>query len=139
MSAAERFRGLFVTRDLLAEILDRRRDLVHDAAAGSGGLQGADLLGDGGLVAREVVGELNDLAADHEGDARDQDEGKGDGDEHRGDPGQPQSSEPVHQRRQGEAQEDGQGEGNEDVLAEIEPADRQDDAAGGQDGGSRGL
>ena len=132
-------RDFSLARDLLAEILDGGGDLLDDAAAGRGVLQGADLLGDGGLVGREVVGELNELAADHEGDACDQDEGEGDGNEYRSNPRQPEAPEPVDQRREREAQEDRQGEGDENIPAEVEASDRQDDAAGGQDGGIRGL
>ena len=61
--------GFSLAGDFLAEILDGGGDLFNDTAAGGGLLQGADLLGDGGLVGRKVVGELDDLAADHEADA----------------------------------------------------------------------
>ena len=102
---------LLLAGDLLAEILDGGGDPLDDAAAGRRLLQGADLLGDGGLVGREIVGELDELATDDEADACDQDEREGHGNEHRGDARQLEASEPVDQRRKCEAQEDGQAKG----------------------------
>ena len=105
---------------------------------GARGLESPDLVGDGRLVGGEVLGELDELPADDERDAADQDEGEAHGDQNRGDPGQLQPAQPVHQGRQGKPEEDREGKGDEDVAAEIQPADGKNDPACGQKGRAAG-
>ncbi len=88
------------------------------------------LLGNRRLVGGEVLGELDELSTDKVADAADQDESQHHGDQGRDDPGQLIRPQRMHDRGKGEAQENRKGEGNEDVAAEIEGADREHDAAG---------
>ena len=114
--------------DLLLHVTQHIGRLLEHAAAGRVGADQADLLAQVVLVLRQVLGKAGRLIEQKPSEAGGQRQRDRDHDQHRRRPGQARLPQQADDRRQGEAQEDRQGQRDEDVAAEVK---RRDHARGG--------
>ena len=111
-------------------VLCRRLDLAveapHDVRKASDRAlaQGGDLVPDGGLVARNVAGELRHLQPDHPAERQEHAERHQHGDDHCRHPAETQPAQEAHEGSEDEAEQDRQHDGDEDLAPEIQRGDR---------------
>ncbi|VUD74956.1 hypothetical protein MET9862_05591 [Methylobacterium symbioticum] len=116
-----------------AEILHEIDDAGERAGLGGGAAQSRHLVPHGERVARQVGSELRALARDEAADAEQGAERDRDHEQHGERPRHAQAPQHPHRRHQHEAQQDGEGEGHEDVAPEIERGHHgHDEQHGGQ-------
>jgi hypothetical protein len=111
---------------VLGGFLDLAVEPTHDVRQTPDGAlaQGGDLLPDGGLVERDVAGELRHLQSNHAAERQENAERHQHGDDHRRHPGEMQPAQQADERREDEAEQDREDDRNENLAPEIQGGDR---------------
>jgi hypothetical protein len=119
--------------ELLAEILKHVRGTFERAARRRRAAQRLDLFTHGELIPRQITGEFGDLRSDHAAEREDAHEGEEDD----ADDGQSARQVPAlqqpNERREHEAEQDGERDRNEHLAPEVERADDDRRNNGGRD------
>jgi hypothetical protein len=109
-----------------AEIAQHVRGALDDPAARHREAQIPDLGAQVPLVPRQVLGQVHDLSRDDRAEPEQGYEQQHDHRQDRRDPPQTPAAQPDHDRRQHEAEQDGERERDQDLAADVKSGDHHD-------------